>query len=203
MMNKIIEELKGCFLNNKLLFVFSIGIYFFGFILSFVIFYFAEIPDPSELKELCPVCPSAQMCFESIPTVFDIIERNILVMLIMLSGSFLLGLTTFICLFFNGAVLGSVISGLAYHLNVPITEILLLIAPHNIFELPATWIAGAAGFKLPYELIQYFRDKKDYILNREELTEFLLLSSIAFLLVIIAAIVEVEVTTKIMDMIIG
>jgi len=44
-------------------------------------------------------------------------------------------------------------------------KILLLILPHGIFEIPAIIIAGAAGFKIPYEIVRYLAGKKRTDLN--------------------------------------
>jgi len=74
-----------------------------------------------------------------------------------------------------------------------------LIIPHALFELPAMWIAGAAGFKIPCELIRYITNKKEYFLNRNEITDFLLLAGTSFALVVVAAFIEANVTQKIAE----
>ncbi len=193
---KPMRTLESVLKHNKVPLTFSVVIYFFTLMIGALLFYFLN-PDMSNLETFRPKCG-----FQGEPTTLTIIQNNGLMIAILISGSFLLGLTTFINLVLNGFTFGIAISGVI-QTAAPLTTILLIIIPHAIFELPAIWIAGAAGFKIPYELIQYFRGKKDYILNREELTDFLLLSAIALVLIITAAIVEGEVTMRIADMISG
>ncbi|WP_290898462.1 stage II sporulation protein M [Ferroglobus sp.] len=39
--------------------------------------------------------------------------------------------------------------------------VVLLVIPHDIFEIPAIIIAGAAGFKIPYEIVRYLAGRKE------------------------------------------
>ena len=77
------------------------------------------------------------------------------------------------------------------------SEIILLILPHGIFEIPAIIIAGAAGFKIPYELVRYLAGKKEQPLTKEDVKEYLTLALISIILIVIAAWVEANVTLKI------
>jgi uncharacterized membrane protein SpoIIM required for sporulation len=128
-------------------------------------------------------------------------KNNIYALLMLISGSVMFGLTTFTVLFFNGFVLGAIVCSMLKS-GVPSSTILLLTFPHGIFEFPSIWIAGAAGFKIPYELVQYFSNKKDYILNRDEILDFLTLVTFAIVLLIIAAFIEANITMKITENII-
>jgi stage II sporulation protein M len=85
--------------------------------------------------------------------------------------------------------------------GMQITTILALTLPHVIFELPAIWIAGTAGFKVPYELIRYFLGRKEHILNKQEITDFLMLAVTALVLIVIAAFIEANITMKIAEII--
>jgi len=49
---------------------------------------------------------------------------------------------------------------LALQKGLSLNEIIALTLPHGIFEIPAIIIAGAAGFKIPYEIIRYLAGKK-------------------------------------------
>ncbi len=73
----------------------------------------------------------------------------------------------------------------------------ILILPHGIFEIPAIIIAGAAGFKIPYEIVRYLAGKKETVLTREDIKEYLTLALISVILIVIAAFVEIYVTLKI------
>jgi len=183
--------------RNKPLIIFSIEIYFLGLVSGLFLLYFYT-PNLSIIQTVGPV--ENPFASQSEFSILRLIIRNELAMLLMISGTFLLGLTTIINLIFNGFAFGMLISN-SLRNGVPLTTVLLLIMPHGIFEFPAIWIAGAAGFKIPYELVRYFTDKKDYILNREEITDFLVLAGVAIVLIIIASVVEASVTMKIGEMI--
>jgi|Deesub1362A_J573_1020465.scaffolds.fasta_scaffold20568_1 uncharacterized membrane protein SpoIIM required for sporulation len=78
-----------------------------------------------------------------------------------------IGLSTFINLIFNGFNVG-VLIGSTFQTNEPLKLITALILPHGIFEIPAMLISAVAGFKIPYEVIQYLRDKLDENLRFEQ-----------------------------------
>ncbi len=39
--------------------------------------------------------------------------------------------------------------------------VVLPVIPHDIFEIPAIIIAGAAGFKIPCEIVRYLAGRKE------------------------------------------
>ncbi|ADT83567.1 hypothetical protein TERMP_00590 [Thermococcus barophilus MP] len=75
----------------------------------------------------------------------------------------------------------------------------LLILPHGIFEIPAIIIAGAAGFKIPYELLRFALGKKEEIISEEDAKEFFKLFLISMILIFIAALIESTITAKIAE----
>jgi uncharacterized membrane protein SpoIIM required for sporulation len=89
-----------------------------------------------------------------------ILTNNLKVIFLMLAGAITFGLSTFINLIFNGFNFGLLVSN-AYNGGMPTKLILALTIPHGIFEIPAMFISAVAGFKIPYEVIQYLRDKLD------------------------------------------
>jgi uncharacterized membrane protein SpoIIM required for sporulation len=97
-------------------------------------------------------------------------------------------------LFSNGFILGSAVKTVANQLKL--TETLSLILPHGIFEIPALIIAGAAGFKIPYELLRFALGKKEEIITEEDAKEFFKLVGISIALIFIAAVIEAEITLK-------
>jgi uncharacterized membrane protein SpoIIM required for sporulation len=125
-----------------------------------------------------------------------ILINNLKVTFLMLSGSITFGLSTFINLMFNGFNVG-VLVGSTFLTNEPLKLIAGFILPHGIFEIPAMLISAVAGFKIPYEIIQYLRDKKEKPLTEEDIKEFLKLAVISIILIIIAAFIEVYITPKI------
>ncbi|MBE8539589.1 stage II sporulation protein M [Geoglobus acetivorans] len=64
-------------------------------------------------------------------------------------------------------------------------------------EIPAIIIAGAAGFKIPYEIVRYLAGKKETILTKEDIKEYLTFALISIILIVIAAWIEANVTLKI------
>ena len=83
--------------------------------------------------------------------------------------------------------------------KVLLKSILLLIFPHCIFEIPAIIIAGAAGFKIPCEIVRYLAGKKEQPLTKEDIKEYLTLALISIILIVIAAFVEAYITPRIAE----
>ncbi len=80
-----------------------------------------------------------------------------------------------------------------------IYNVALLTIPHCIFEIPAIIIAGAAGFKIPCEIVRYLAGKKERPLTKEDVKEYLTLALISIILIVIAAFVEAYITPRIAE----
>ncbi|WP_394697692.1 stage II sporulation protein M [uncultured Methanomethylovorans sp.] len=177
--------------RNKSLILASFGTFLLGTIVAiFSLYHFSDTPNTTYTNEM--FTPGNDHL-----TTIILIQRNGLVLLYLLFGSLFLGSITVLNLFTNGMIFGAATASAFQYYSI--TKALALIIPHAIFELPAIWIAGAAGFKIPCELIRYITNKKEYFLNRNEIKDFLLLTGTAFALVIIAAFIEVNVTQKIAE----
>ncbi len=74
--------------------------------------------------------------------------------------------------------------------NIDLFVKVSLTPPHSIFEIPAIIIAVLAGFKLPYEIVRYLAGKKEQILTKEDIKEYLTLALISIILIVIAAWIE-------------
>jgi stage II sporulation protein M len=194
-MYTIVQYSKTFFKSNRVPFILSMVVYFIGFLLGMLVIYFIGPNALNQMSHMDPVGVTHTLQGE--PTTLKLIQNNCLMILILLSGSFLFGLSTLINMLFNGYVFGMTIVSVLQVTSL--TKVLLLTVPHAIIELPATWFAGAAGFKIPYELVLYLADKKNYIFNKKEITDFLTLATIAILLIIVAAFVEANITTKIAE----
>ncbi len=81
--------------------------------------------------------------------------------------------------------------------NNDISRLIVLTIPHGVFEITGFIIAGAAGFKIPYEIVRYLAGKKEQILTKEDIKEYLTLALISIILIVIAAWIEANVTLKI------
>jgi uncharacterized membrane protein SpoIIM required for sporulation len=126
----------------------------------------------------------------------SILKNNLFVVMLLLSGSLLFGSITLINLVYSGITLAHlVVSANTY--NLSLYELLFLTLPHGIFEIPAIIIAGAAGFKIPYEIVRYLAGKKEQILTKEDIKEYLTLALISIVLIVIAAWIEANITLKI------
>lgn len=125
-------------------------------------------------------------------------ERNGFTLFLLLLGAILFGVSTFFNLVANGLITGSSIS-IAVQNKTYIQKILFLILPHGIFEIPAIIIAGAAGFKIPCELVRYLAGKKEQPLTKEDIKEYLTLALISIILIVIAAFVEAYITPRIAE----
>ncbi len=125
----------------------------------------------------------------------EILENNILVVVCeVLGGIFLLPVIN--SLFFSGFTVGLTLNNLIV-LDSGLKNSLLFILPHGILEIPAIIIAGAAGFKIPYEIVRYLAGKKETILTKEDVKEYLTLALISVVLIVIAAWIEANITLKI------
>lgn len=60
-------------------------------------------------------------------------------------------------------------------------------------------IAGAAGFKIPYEVLGFALGKKEEIISEEDAKEFFKLVFISIVLIFIAALIESTITVKIAE----
>lgn len=182
--------------SNKHCFLLSSGLYILTFLIGLLIV--LPITDLNSLSLTCfNVVSKPSEVNETVDSIY-FIKNNLYATLVLLSGSFMLGFTTFTTLSFNGLALGITICSMLKS-GVAHSVLFLLTIPHGIFELPAIQIAGAAGFKIPYELVRYFSNKKDYILNKDEIMDFLALSVVSIVLIIIAAFVEANVTMRIAE----
>jgi len=87
------------------------------------------------------------------------LNNNIKIILAIIFGSLTFSVLTVVILLYNGAIFGIIIKTVTKQIGL--TKALLLTLPHGIFEIPAIIIAGAAGFKIPYEIIRYLVGRKE------------------------------------------
>ena len=129
----------------KLELLLSLSIFFLGVFIG--LFLHSEVFVHGCPKSLQDLRVSVESPFTSI------LFNNIRSILVCLSGSAFLGTTTLMNILVNGIVVGS-----GFHFfkgSSNLKYFILLVLPHGIFEIPAIIIAGAAGFKIPYEIIRY------------------------------------------------
>ena len=111
------------------------------------------------------------------PSMMFFLNNNIKIILSLIFGSLTFSILTVIILLYNGIIIGITIKTAARQIGL--TEALFLILPHGIFEIPAIIIAGAAGFKIPYEIVRYLAGKKEQPLTKEDVKEYLTMALIS------------------------
>ncbi len=188
---------KIIFKNNYKIILVSMLIYFISTIIGFCIYQttintFNGIPDITVIKN-----KRIETYFTNL-NLTSILSNNIVLIIQLTIGSALFGVTTFSLLIYNGILFGILLAN-SIESKVTISEILLLTLPHGIFEIPAVIIAGAAGFKTPYEIVRYLAGKKEQILTKKDIEEYLTLALISIILIVIVAFVEAYITPRIAE----
>ncbi len=165
------------------------------FLISFLVGLSSLLPTLNHVNFIYPQNYSLvrKVCYISFSY---ILLNNIKLLLVQIFGCFLFGIPTFLVETYNALFFGYLIKYCAIH-GLSLNIIFLLLLPHGIFEIPAIIIAGAAGFKIPYEIIRYLAGKKETVLTREDIKEYLTLALISVILVVIAAWIEANVTLRI------
>jgi len=156
-------------IRQKPFYIFPIFLYCIGIIIGYIS---PQVGLNAKIQEL----PNLKLS--------SILRNNLSSIVFSLSGAFLFGCPTTLNLISNGIfsaliIRESLLSGITFK------TIFLLVAPHGIFEIPAIIIAGAAGFKIPYEIIRYLAGKKEQPLTKEDIKEYLILALISIILIVI------------------
>jgi stage II sporulation protein M len=127
----------------------------------------------------------------------EIFIRNSTVCLIALLGGVLLGISSFIIVFFNGFIIGFVMLTIVALPGNPLRNILYLIlglVPHGIFELPAFFIASTIGLRLGTEWIGKFSQGKRWEIFKQNIRRTIKVVPVLVILLAVAAIIEVFVS---------
>ncbi len=186
-LNFFVTHLLKTFSGNKVPFLIAGCAFIVPFLVGLFMTYPSNPPASKLFMEYFSIKNRSPLFF---------MERNGFTLFLLLIGAILFGISTFFNLVANGLISGSSIS-IAVQNKTYIQKILFLTIPHGIFEIPAIIIAGAAGFKIPYEIVRYLAGKKEQILTKEDIKEYLTLALISIILIIIAAWIEANVTLKI------
>lgn len=109
-------------------------------------------------------------------------------------GGFLFSIPTITALALTG-----INTGIGFSLAVQRANLLVALAafgPHGLFELPALWLAGAAGLKITFSIIQYLRGNSQDIITSRDIKDFVVLVSFSLLLIIFAGWIEINFTSE-------
>lgn len=130
-------------------------------------------------------------------TTAAILINNTIVFVLALIGVLTFGLLTGIILVFNGVVVGYVATLAAQEVSVG--YVLTAIVPHGILELPAFFVAAAVALRLIHRFIQRVRDRREAVLAPGDLHRIGVLILVAWIVLAIAAAIEVHVTVWLIE----
>lgn len=134
-------------------------------------------------------------------TFWFLVTNNLRVLGILTLGLVSFGVISGAVLFFNGFILGLVVAGAGQ--EGELLEVFLLVAPHGVFELGAFWLVGGLTFRVTHRFVNYLRGVDDRAITKQELFEILVLVVVAALAIVIAAWIEVNLTTAIARAVVG
>ncbi|MFB6087259.1 MAG: stage II sporulation protein M [Haloarculaceae archaeon] len=158
-----------------------------------------SVVDAIPLEHLEPLVPHESILPEF--SVVAIAVNNLRVLGLLAVGLVTVGVVGALVLAVNGLVVGAVVA-----LAVQRTSWLVVVAsllPHGVLELPAFWMAAAAGFRFTYRLGRWALGYEESPLTRVEAFELVVLFSVLALTIAVAAWVEVVLTPEFVDLVAG
>jgi stage II sporulation protein M len=130
---------------------------------------------------------------------WPIFANNVRSVFIMLLGGLALGIWPALGTFINGLVVG-IVAGLGNRISplaVSPWLLFLTLAPHGVFELPALWLGGAWGMKLGLNwLLPHAAGQRNETFKRDA-RDACLVFVLAVALLLVAALVEGNITLAI------
>lgn len=177
-------------------FLLSIGIFCIGII--------AGIVSGAKLfpliENVVPVSSPAHATVEQIDffeefTTSSIFFNNTQAFMVSLVGLISGGLASVYALLLNGVVIG-LVSYIAIQ-ELELLTIIALLLPHGIIEISVFAMSGAITFRFTHQIIKAFQDKRQSIITSYEVVEILLIISVSFILLLLAAWIEVNITPDI------
>lgn len=175
--------------RNRKYVLLGAGIYGIGFFIGSGLGFATGTIDPTTV----PINNSATQLQVSDVSLMDILGRNAVNVAIMSLGAVLFGTITIVLGLKNGFVHG-VIVGISIVESGKLGLVALFFLPHAVIELPAIWIAIAAGVKIPAGFIGYLREERSTPIERSEVVDSTALFLLAEGLVVISAVIEYYVT---------
>lgn len=130
-------------------------------------------------------------------TTATILINNSIVFLLAVIGVLTFGLLTAIILVFNGLVVGYVVVPAAQDAGVGF--VIAAILPHGILELPAFFVASAVALRLIHRFVQRIRGDRETVLSPGDPKRLVLLLGVAWIVLAIAAVIEVHVTVWLIE----
>ncbi|WP_323191417.1 stage II sporulation protein M [Halostella sp. PRR32] len=144
---------------------------------------------------------SLQQVFPAEPTVSFILVNNTRAFLVFLVGALSLGLITVLGLVVNGVLLGYV--GALAAGNEGIGFVVLAIAPHGILELPALFAASAVAFRVVARAGARIAGRRSTVMSVDEWRRTAGFVAAAWVVLAVAAFVEIYVTFGLVEALYG
>lgn len=201
------DFLIGLYRRNKYLLIISAAIFFVSIVVGVFIGYFMPRNTEQFLTSIINSIRSAHIK----RTTISIFMNNFRTALFLYGGG-IVGIVTAVELGFNGYIYGSFLGFFSqggvinhYGVSTPL-DFIIYTLPHGVVEIPATIIAGAAGFRLTtlvISLIQSMIEKTPLNVNYWKFSDSIALLVIAIILFFIAAIIEANITPALGNYITG
>ncbi|MFD1586640.1 stage II sporulation protein M [Halorientalis brevis] len=131
------------------------------------------------------------------PTVGLLVVNNAIVILLLVASSLTLGLVTAAVLLYNGVIVGYVATEVAREGGLAVVLVGLL--PHGVLEIPAFLFASAVAFRFTHQVLGAALGRREDVMTQRELREAAVMVVVALVLIPIAAFVEAEITTALLD----
>ncbi|WP_423999534.1 stage II sporulation protein M [Haloarcula salina] len=116
------------------------------------------------------------------PTFWGILRNNLVVFATTIVG---FGVLTLANLFLTGVPLG---------IELVHNDHVWLFLPHGVLEFAALWTAGAAGLRIPLDVLRYFRRETDRVLTADGARMVLRYAAASLVLFVVAAAIEATIT---------
>ncbi|OVE83611.1 stage II sporulation protein M [Natronolimnobius baerhuensis] len=200
--NDLIRRLSRGWAENRRAVWFATGLFAFGTLIGVALLaagfdlleMVAELIEEFE-EELFPEADEETGELELTATFF--IVNNTQAFLMAIAGALTVGLLTAFVMIFNGVILGNIGASAANEIGIDF--IIIGIAPHGIFELPAIFIAGGVGFQIVYRFGQRLVGSREQFFTKPYVARTVAFVLFAWLLLVLAAFVEAYVTPALLE----
>lgn len=130
-----------------------------------------------------------------------LLANNLRAMLVIGFGAITGGILSILGLVVNGVVVGAVVSVAVRQTSWVV--ILAALLPHGVLELSAFFVAAAIGLRIPHRIGRYLLGWDETPLSRVEAFELVVLSVVLVAMIVVAAWIEVNVTSDVIEWVAG
>lgn len=199
-MNKFYDDIKNVLTKEKLKEYLKLPIYSYiiSFVLGMVIVIIISVFKPDEIQG-ASFNPEKLAGLKISMTWLDIITNNIKVLFTLFISGIVLYIGPVFFIGLNGFLQGFLLALFVQAKGaIGLVTYFVLLVPHGIFELPALFLGAGAGIILSKELVNLITVRW---MNKSKLYEAFLLLFVAFCLLIVASVVESQLTFRILRII--